>query len=172
MEKTIYVVTCGQVESGKANPGLTMAAMSIAGTIAAKMPEIKIQQVIIGTGFRHSQVAVIMDLNPDAYSVVCGSESFLDPDAGIAFLTDGAEISGKKFLVPDGRSFLNSLEEGTLLVTDQTFLKNLGFKEAKEGQLVQINNDVDDRFPFLDFTKFEVLFDPNPRLQTAETLND
>jgi len=165
MEKTIYILLCGETCKGY-NPLLTARALEQAHLITLPIvPE----AIIIGTGYRHLQMlnAVMgQEIEPTSYSPLCGTGDIVIKESDVALLDNGKTVQAEKFIPANPLPFLNSLENGALLVADREFLVQLGYEEAEEGMIVKIENDYDGTFALdLNDIKFETIFNPNSAVE-------
>ncbi|NCN99672.1 hypothetical protein GW920_00900 [Candidatus Falkowbacteria bacterium] len=127
MEKDIYIVVHGEVQSLKMDPILSQnGIMNLEAMPKTLLPEVP-SNVISGIGTRYGETAELLDLDITAYNPLCGTIFYLEsisPDSIYSL-----EYEGKKLMVPRTEAFLQSLPNETVLIADKIFL--LGILEIK-----------------------------------------
>ena len=102
--------------------------------------------IVCGTGNRHLETAKILGLEPTAYSPLagCPDSSDMSPEGEkIALLSGNQSMPITKWMIPNTRPFLFSLEDNTILVAGRPFMLGLGYTEAKEGMIIKITTSYD-----------------------------
>jgi hypothetical protein len=166
MNNTVYVIVVGPTDIKSPDPSLTTAAMRLVHTALREViPDAA--EIICGTGRRHLDVKTILNLEEVTYCSLCGCADIfiphLDDDECEVMLANGTKVPSSQYSWPDTQSFLNCLNNGTLLIADNTFLEGLGYLTAQGGMLVEIDNCFSNDFPQTSHPTFRVMFDPNKK---------
>lgn len=147
IEKTVYIVTPGDKDSG-ANPGMNHNGFAQVKALRPLLPPgNEIPMVICGTGRRHKDVYNALDLvcRPTFWTASVGGPESLEKAHGqdMVILADGTPVTRASYTTTDDgmasmQAVLNSAPDNSVICSGRPSMIMLGKKDARSAAVYRI----------------------------------
>ena len=137
-ETLIYAVTHGDKFSGRANPGMTNEGFCQIQNLFKHFVIANPGEIVCGTGKRHKDIAVALDIEPSRYTPVLGTPDSLEIVNGkkMIVLADGTAIEPEKYtavvdMEDAAKKLIASLPTNSIICVGRPAIMMLGHADAK-----------------------------------------
>ena len=136
--KKVYVITCGETDQCTGMPGSGDPLMTTKGNMeVAKLREClprQTNEVVCGTGARHSEIPSALNLQPTRFSTILGTADVMENCGGkdCVVLSRGLIVPNEKYLwhsQDSARNFIKNAPDQTVLCCSKEFISAVGMED-------------------------------------------